>query len=76
MPVVSLQDELRRGAKELRRSIPWRPPRVFIIDHPKACLVAAILVAIALAGTGALIDELLSMPRDLICDAPPGLAPQ
>jgi hypothetical protein len=62
------------GANALHRPVLRR--RVFIIDRPKTSLLAAFLVAIALVAVGALAGDLLSVPRGLVCDAPPIAAPE
>ena len=63
------------GANALHRPALSRP-RVLIIDRPKVSLLAAFLAAIALLGVGALAGDLLSVPRGLMCDAPPIAAPE
>ena len=70
MHVVSIKSRAASGVNAPHRRVPSRP-RVFIIDRPKAALLIAILAGIALLGTGALAHGLLTMPRGLVCEAPP-----
>ena len=67
--VVTIKARAAAPARALGR--PARPhPRVFIVDRPKTYLLAAVLGAMALLVAGALASELLTMPRDLACEAP------
>jgi hypothetical protein len=73
--VVAIKLRGALGANALHRPVLSRR-RVFIIDRPKMSLLAAFLVAIALVAVGALAGDLLSVPRGLVCDAPPIAAPE
>jgi len=64
MHVVSIESRAASGANAPHRRVPPRP-RVFIIDRPTRCLLATILVALALVAVGALANNFLSAPRHL-----------
>jgi hypothetical protein len=75
MHVVSIKSRAASGANAPYRRVPPRP-RVFIIDRPKACLLATILAVLALVAVGALANNFLSAPRRLACEVPAAVAPQ
>jgi hypothetical protein len=72
MHVVSIESRAASGANAPHRRVPPRP-RVFIIDRPTTCLLATILVVLAL---GALANNLLGASRRLACEVPGAVAPQ
>jgi hypothetical protein len=69
MNVVSIKSRAALGAKAHHRQGSSRP-RVLIIDRPKTCLLVVTLLAVAVGVAGALVNDLLSAPRGLVCDAP------
>jgi hypothetical protein len=75
MHVVSIKSRAGSGTNAPYRRSPPRP-RVFIIDRPTTCLLATILVVLALLAVGALANNLLSASRRLACEVPAAVAPQ
>jgi len=67
---VSISARVAPPARSIKHAT--RPgPLVFIVDNPKTYVLAAVLGATALVLAGAVVSELLRMPRSLACEAPP-----